>query len=160
MKLAVFDAQGFQTPEFWVKELTIFDGHTLIHKLFKPSVGFQDLCEPYKKCVRHLEQHHHMLKYSSEGESQEKAKEILKTYVREKTVDIIYVKGFIKEKFLRNALEEFCPQLINLECVPDGPKLLRDIPCCKNHYNKLAKCMCSLTNAYKLFEYLCKKLHQ
>lgn len=163
MHLIVVDIQGFNIPEFVVKELTILDGRTTVHHIFKPSKPFSALDDKSRKCVRYLEQHHHMLTYQSGTKNQEEVEVILKKFVRTRAVDVIYVKGLIKENYIRETLGGMCVKIINLENVATAPTFCKELPICNNHCNNFTldrKCICSHNNARKLYDWLYKSIPQ
>lgn len=160
MKVVVIDVQGFYIPEFIVKELTIFDGHRTGHYLFKSPVPFRQLSADVKKQVKYLELNHHLLRYNSGNIDYENIYNILEENIIDDVIDIIYVKGSVKEDFLRQFFDskDFYPRIINLEEANSCPKLQPQLPLCMHHYLKTKICICSLNNVRFIYNYVIQNL--
>lgn len=156
MKFAVVDVQGFCIPEFYVKELAIYDGKNMKSYLFKPVKPFYMLSDDCKKQVQFLYGNRHGL-YYNDGEIEYSAlHSIIDRDLR--NVDVIYVKGHNKKNFLVDTYSNMkysLPNIVNLEFIKDGanvPKLPMGVTDCT--YHSLEYCICSVKNAFILYDYI------
>lgn len=155
MKFVVVDAQGFNIPEFFPKELAIYDGRKMKSYIFKPILPLKDLSLDCRRQVGYLFFNHHGINYNSGETNYEDIYQILLEDLRD--IDRIYVKGHVKENFLKKIFNEMkitTPYIVNLESViaSNIPKLDKGIVNCS--YHSLDVCMCSVKNAYVLYEFL------
>ncbi|EFA13343.1 hypothetical protein TcasGA2_TC005298 [Tribolium castaneum] len=164
MHLYVCDIQGFCIPEFVVKELTIMDAQSIQHNLFKPSKPYEDIDLFYRKQVKYLERYHHLLRYNDGLEAQKNVVGIIRKFLHLNELKnsesdiIIYVKGYVKEDFLRKILLDSCVRIVNLEKIDESPKLCKTRRRCEFHNLDNYDFMCSLNNAKCIYEWLCTKL--
>lgn len=150
MKFIVIDFQAFNTPAVTVKELAIFDGETMHEYLFqapKPLYAIED--QGLLKQIRFLQAYHHCLKYSSGHVPYGALDEILNLHLQ--GVHRIYVKGAIKEGFLRDKVPHSI-EIINVEYLEDCPKFEKQITC-MNHIRGI-KCICSKNNCKTLYAWI------
>ena len=77
---------GWSLPEFFVKELTIYDEINRVHETFKPTKQLKELDESTKKQVRYWQRYHHMLRFSDGAKDQTSPKQILIEHIKENGV--------------------------------------------------------------------------
>ena len=154
MKFVVVDAQGYNIPDFQVKELAIYDGTQMKNYVFKPHTPFPTLSEDHRKHVIYMEDKHHGLAYDDGETDYDEIYSILCQGLRD--VDTIYVKGHGEKIFLEKTLSDIqykLPKIVNLECVSGCvPKLQKHWLICGSH--SLDFCMCSVKNAYVIYDYI------
>lgn len=154
MKFVVVDAQGYNIPDFQVKELVIYDGEEMKNYHFKPQKPFHVLSDDYRTHVMYLDGNYHGLFYSCGEIDYDEIYSILRKELQD--VDTVYVKGHGKKNFLEKTLSDIkfkLPKIVNLEFVSEPvPKLDKSTDICDNHH--LEYCMCSVKNAYVLYNYV------
>ena len=154
MKFVVVDIQGYFIPEFYPKELALFDGKTIKNYAFKSKKPLHALSEDCKNQVRYLYGNHHGIHYSYGDTEHDEIYSILCTYLRD--VDVIYVKGEVKRSFLIKTysdMRHIAPCIVNLEHVNgDIPNLKKCSTLCIHH--SLEICVCSTNNACLIYEYI------
>jgi len=164
MKFVVVDVQGYcissSSTDFYAKELAIYDGKEMKSYLFKPVIPFNALTDACRKQVKHLYANHHGISYSYGELDYEELYSIVCSHLRD--VDVIYVKGHIKEKFLVKIfaeIKQLHPLIVNLEFISapaaasNVPKLDKKPPT-QCTYHNLDVCICSVNNAYSLYNYI------
>ncbi len=160
MKFVVVDLQGFCTPEFYAKELAIYDGKNMQSYMFKPAIPFHELKQDYKRQVKYLCGNHHGIYYNNGELDYQEIYSIVYENLRD--VDVIYVKGHSKHEFLAKLLSEIetkrlpPPHIVNLEftsAANNVPKLDKKQPIhCTFH--SLNLCICSVNYAFTLYDYI------
>lgn len=147
MKFIIIDVQfyTYQIP----KEMCIFDGKKMAHFIFKPAVPYSHLSSDNKKQINWLLKNHLCIPYETGFCNKNDIVEILKFITTD--VDFIYVKGAIKEQFLREHLSS-STKIINLENKNYMPKLEKCSPACFYHEN--SKCYCSINICKQIFDYI------
>lgn len=163
MKFVIVDVQGYRDKNFIVKELCIFDGYIKNTYLFKPPFPYEDLSPTMRSEVNYMERCHHKIKFSSGLIPYNTLDEILTRDIIDNEVDIVYVKGDIKEKFLKNMLGiNHNITIINLEknlgeeeSMPILKKSYR--PPCLNHGNN-KECFCAMENCIILYYWILSSL--
>lgn len=163
MTFTVVDMQGFNLPQFHPKEISFVTGDQHAHYLIIPPLPYDALSNDIRKQINYLELRHHGLRYSSGYVSDTDLNEILRNHLL-KEGGMVYVKGHQKKEFLEKRLHALgstttvMPSIINAEQLgEDVPKFTKDLPYCLNHFNNNNK-MCSLRNAFKLYNWLCSSL--
>src|SRR3978361_2571816 len=105
MKFIVIDFQAFNIPAVTVKELAIFDGETVHEYLFQAPIPLCAIEDPgLLKQIRFLQAYHHCLNFNSGHVPYAKLDEILSHHLQ--GVRRIYIKGAIKEGFLRDKVQQ------------------------------------------------------
>lgn len=169
MKLMVVDIQGYNLPEFHPKEISFISGQQTAHYLLKPPFPSDTLNHQIQKQIHYLVNYHHGLKYSSGYINYDMLDDILRNHLLSGDVDMVYVKGHQKRRFLEDKICEltnsssstFTPDVINVEALLDEeenntipiPNFIKDIPYCFNHCNYNS--VCSLRNCTILFNWVC-----
>ena len=155
MKFVILDAQGYPTPDFQVKELSIYDGKQMKSWVFKPKFPFSDLSEKRKKTVNYVYYNIHGVHYNTGYVDYNKLNSIIKKELD--GVDTVYVKGSNKKDFLLSVYNELkidSPNVIDIQFSEDLqiPKLDKCMVDCI--YHKISKSSCSEKNSYILYDYI------
>lgn len=156
LRFLIIDIQGFNTPDFSPKEMSIMDSSGKITDfLFKSSIPFNSLSWRSRRGIRWLENNHINIKYSSSGHVNPKdIDDIL--YKASLTNNTIYVKGHQKCDFLNKYLYNVV-EIVNLERSNDVPKLEKTNSVCLFHnMRKNRKCVCTHNNVKILYDYVCR----
>jgi len=144
MKFICVEMQGFSTPDFEPKELTIITSTGQVyHYLFKNDVLFWMLPTKYQQTISWLERHYHGIKYGSKGI------EFNPGIFTEFEAETVYTKGAEKAKFLL----KYFPNVVNLEHLDDCPKYEKTWNYCTYHKED-SKWNCSCVNVKILFKYV------
>ena len=127
-KVLYIDIQGFTTPVFAPKELSLtYNGKDIKTYLFKSPVRFQDLPGKEQRTALWLEKYHHGLKYNVGNYDLQYIFNIVELH----PASVVIVKGSQKLSFLRN----FYSKVINIEdasnCVKFNKQWIFD---CSNHF--------------------------
>lgn len=164
MKFVAIDIQGFDIPEFVVKELAIFDGTRVGYFLFKPSKPWSSIeDENIKNNIKYLQNYAHCINYSSGYIEYDELPHVLKKYFIEQDIDRIYVNGMQKKIFLEDFLTS-CElqhiEVIATDWMQDCPLMLSERPLCMNHTLKshTKKCLCSVNICQTLYNWIVNKL--
>lgn len=96
----------------------------------------------------------HGLPYWSGDVAYEDLRAILKTHLQ--NVDVVYVKGSDKEKFLLKMLEGMPLDIINTEHTIDCPKFEKQPAACLNHtlLNVNTRTKCAINNSRILYSWI------
>lgn len=160
MKFVVVDMQGFSIPEFFPKEVAIYDGERTAHFLVKSPTSLSEIENPsIISQIKVLQTRVHGLFYGSGDVPYESLPVILNNYLQD--VDRVYVKGTEKQRFLHNVLLGWtCPAVINVEYSEGCPKLEKQPAACFTHTcisaHKPTKC--SINNCKTLYSWLYRLL--
>ena len=150
MKFIVIDFQAFNIPAVTVKELAIFDGETVHEYLFQAPIPLCAIEDPgLLKQIRFLQAYHHCLNFNSGHVPYAKLDEILAHHLQ--GVRRIYVKGAIKEGFLRDKVPQSI-EIVNTEYIEDCPKFEKQDSCINHARGK--KCICSISNCKTLYDWI------
>lgn len=152
MKFLVLDLQFYPSLHSGVKELCVYDGEKLGHFVFLPEMNFSTLPENCKKQVRWLQHNHLCIPYDSGYVSTMEISNILVNLTE--GTDRIYVKGQIKEDFLKQHLSNI--EIINMENMWDCPNIEKGAPSCIFHSS--SSCFCSITIAKQMFQFILSKM--
>lgn len=156
----VLDAQGYFSTDFQVKELAIYDGKLLRSWVFKPKILHRDLNEAQKKEVNYVFHNLHGISYNAGYVDYGQLNQLLQESLKD--VDTVYVKGHVKKDFISKVYTEMNlnpPTIVNLEFSDDiVPKFKPSFTNCKHHRIKF--CVCSIRNAYVLYNYIASILPQ
>lgn len=164
MKFVVLDVQGYSSLNFIAKELCIVDRNIQNTYLLKPPCNYNQLADDVKKEVSYMERFHHKIKFSSGDILYEEIRKILYRDIIYNKVDVVYVKGNLKKKFLVDNLvgENHSIDIINLEDCFNVPKFTKNLPIrCLNHQQLLideGRCICALENATMLYKWVTNSL--
>lgn len=168
MKFVVVDMQGFNIPEFVVKELAIFDGSRTAHFLFKPAKPWSSIeDQDVKNSIRYLQNFVHCLNYTYGNIEYEYLPTILRKYLIEEGVDRIYVKGDQKKTVLQDFFNTYCDseesshiEIISTDTMHDCPNMVSEKPLCMNHIVKshTRRCKCSVNNCKILYNWIANQL--
>lgn len=120
MKFLVEDLQFFPSPYPAVKELRVYDGEKLGHFVFQPEINFFSLPDECKRQIKWLQHNHICIPYNSGYVNISEISNILTNLTKE--VDRLYVKGQIKEIFLKEHLSNV--EIINMENMWDCSTLM------------------------------------
>ena len=142
-KYICVDVQGFATPHFIPKEMTLITGENVTHHfLFNaPSGGFP---YKYRQSIEWLEDRHHGIPYSARGISFDG------DIFRHFPAEVVYVKGQQKAEFM----SRFYNRVVNLEYEEDSPKIVKTKDYCSYHNQMGYSWVCSNKNAYVLKYYI------
>ena len=143
MEFICVDMQGFSTPDFKPKEMTIIKSNgEAYHYLFKNEIPFMLLSRKHRRTIIWLERNHHGIMYGPEGV------EFTPEIFTEFQGNTVYVKGFQKKQFLDNYFQN----VINLEYISGCPKYNRTTKYCTYHCDYVdARWSCSYINCNNLF---------
>lgn len=135
---AVVDMQGIFIPEFFPKELTIKVDNNIQHFMLKTPTPWRCLSEDDKKQNIYVEKNIHGIRYSHHNDGTVDYYHVEKK-LKELQVDVVFVKGHQKYKFLENILDL---KIINLEKFPDSPNLsdVNNFNYCSYHCNTKYNC--------------------
>lgn len=163
MKIVTVDMQGFNLPEFVVKEMAIFDGKRTAHFLFKPPKPWSCIDDQsVKNNIKYLQNNVHCLNYSSGNIDYEQLPDILQKYLLDEGVDRIYVKGAQKKTLLEEFLasSDIQIEIIATDWMQECPVMFSEKPLCMNHCIKshTKKCKCSVNNCQILYNWIVSKL--
>lgn len=156
MKFVVVDMQGFCVPDFFPKEIAIYDGVRLAHFFIMSPKPLSEIENPsIISQIKVVQTHVHGLPYGSGDVPYESLPVILKRHLQD--VDRVYVKGYDKEKFLSAVLLDWTmPYIINVEYYDGCPKLEKQAAGCFNHtcmsLHKPTKC--SINNCKTIYSWL------
>jgi hypothetical protein len=142
IKILVVDIQGFKLEKnkFIPKELAAYDGKQFSHYIFNPPFSFNHLSKELKQQAEWLMKNHHCIDWNEGFTPHHQFKSILNRLTL--NVDIIYVKGGEKKKYL--PLEK-----ISIMEFEEQPALKPQKPMC--FYHSKPECMCALTNVFQLY---------
>lgn len=157
MKFIVIDCQGFFTDEnFVLKELAICNGAGVVQWCFKAIRPYHKLARDERRQVRYLENRHHGIQYSQGSTEMGELRDILQYYLR--NVSRIYVKGHIKQQFLKKMCEELLllplPEIVNIELLNSVPQLLPISDQTYCHYHSIPSFICSKYNCIILYNFI------
>lgn len=157
MKFVVVDMQGFCIPEFFPKELSIYDGRRQAHFIIRSPIPLFAITDPsIISQIKYVQAHIHGLYYGAGDVSYEDLPAILQNHLE--NVDVVYVKGAEKRDFLLKIFDASCcrPEIRNLEGAWDCPKLEKEHAACLNHTVISAdkKTRCSINNCRTLYSWL------
>lgn len=156
MKFVIVDMQGFCIPDFFPKELAIFDGKRLAHFLIrspKPLFTIQD--PSIIAQIKFVQGSVHGLYYGSGDVAYEDLPAILKNHLQ--NVDVVYVKGSEKWKFLQDIFNESMPlEVVNTEHTVGCPKFEKQPATCLNHslISQNRKTKCAINNCQTLYSWI------
>lgn len=157
MKFVVVDMQGFTIPEFFPKELVFYNGHQLAYFLIKSPIPFASIDDlDIKRQIQFIQGNIHHINYRSGNVDYEDIPEIIKTLIVDENVDVVYVKGAAKHKFLEDLLQPYNIQVVNTEWTDGCPKLEKVVPECMSHTLLCngKKTKCSVNNCKVLYSWL------
>lgn len=143
MMSIVLDLQGFkiEKDKFIPKELAAFDGKRICHYVFKAPFEINLLSPSLIKQAEWLMKNHHCILWNQGFTPLYKFSEIVKNLVQK--VDVVYVKGEEKSKYLKKYSTK---PIINLE---EASRIQPKEAKCFYHSNLI--CICALTNVYELY---------
>lgn len=155
MKFVVIDMQGFCIPDFFPKELAIYDGKRIAHFLIKsPKPLFAILDPTIIAQIKYVQGNVHGLFYGSGDVAYEDLPAILKNHLQ--NVDAVYVKGGDKWRFLLNVLDGLPIEVINTEHSIGCPKFDMQPAACLNHtiINQNRKTRCAINHCKALYSWI------
>lgn len=152
MKFLVLDLQFYPSPHPVLKELCIYDGEKIGHFVFQPEFNFSCLPENSKKQIRWLQQQHLSIPYNYGYVNPQEIPNILQNMTKD--ADRIYVRGEIKENYLREYLMNV--EIKNMENMYDCPVIEKGSPSCIFHTSSF--CYCSINIAKQMFHFILSKM--
>lgn len=127
------------------KELASCDINGRIsHFVFKPVISFASLTSKDRNVDRYVYHNHHKLKWEAGFTELGELDEIIRQLCHK--VDIVYVKGEQKAKFLRRIVNKRVMDLV------EANKVLHGKPMCTFHASDSS--VCALSNVQALYNYL------
>ncbi len=156
MTFAVVDIQGFYIEHSFVpKEITLScDGINFQHYVFECIRPIFVLSNEDKRKVYWLERYHHAISYSQKGIQPSEVYVILKKFIKDNHIDMIYVKGHLKKQFLENIIHP-STEIINIEISDiQSPKFEKTINVCNSMVHNHVPAMCSKYNCLLLYNFL------
>ena len=146
MEFICVDIQGFSTPDFEPKEMTIITSNgAAYHYLFRNQIPFMLLSRKHRRTITWLERNHLGIMYGPEGV--EFAQEMFSNFQD----NIIYVKGTQKKQFM----DKYFKTVVNLEYVDGCPNLCKTTKYCTYHCDYVdSSWSCSYVNCQLLCYYI------
>jgi len=155
MKFVVVDVQGYIFKSgFCAKEIAVYDGKEVLSWVFKPKISYHDLTEQEMKQVKYCSEKFHGIHYNFGDTDADDISFIISSYLSD--VDIIYVKGDCKVKFLTKVFSHLkynLPSIVNLKNYNGvNFRLEKSITDCP--YHNLDICMCSVKNVKDIYKHV------
>lgn len=155
MTFAVVDIQGFYIEHSFVpKEITFScDGINFQHYVLDCIRPMFVLSTEDKRQIYWLERYHHAIRYSQKGIPPADIHGLLKTFIKNNNVNIIYVKGHLKKQFLSNILPSI--EIVNVEIIDvQCPKFEKTMNVCNLMVHNHVPATCSKSNCLLLFNFI------
>lgn len=145
--VVVFDVQGYMTPDFVPKELSISNGQRIGHYLFKPPFPYQTLSQNLKRQCSWVLEKYHGIPWNSGWVDLQNIQQIINEAIQGETV--VFCKGSMKKEFMERYTNL---QVIDLEPNTFALHNVVERPLCYHH--TLERCHCSLYNIKFICNYL------
>lgn len=159
MKFLVIDIQGYCCKDFIAKEICVYDNNINNNYLLELPTTYGDITNEMLKEVNYMEKFHHKIGINTGFIPYRAINEILKRDIILNRVDVIYVKGHLKQQFLRDVLGSTNNiPIINLENSSwVAPKFNKILPIeCLNHSLATSEdsVICAVENCKILYAWL------
>lgn len=156
MKFVTVDMQGFNIPEFFPKELVIYDGRRTSHFIVRSPVPLLSIEDPaIIRQIKYCQRYVHGLHFEAAGDvDYEDVGSILRSHLQ--NVDVVYVKGSAKKNYLLKVFNGLDIDILNLEQTPGCPKFEKQMPACPHHaiVSEDGTTRCAVNNCQLLYTWL------